>query len=438
MLKGFQNIFKVKDLSKKLWITFLLLLVYRLGKHIPVPGVNSKIIIDYMATQGEGTLLALYDMFTGGAFSRVTIFALGIMPYITASIIIQMLVYVVPEFKKLHDEGSHGNKILTQYTRYGTVLICILQSIGYVVWIKSMNLGNQGSVITVNPTLFMFIGILTFTTGTIFLMWLGETITEVGIGNGISLIILIGIVARLFPAVISTAARGGMGFFKIGLLIVIVFLVTIASVLLTLGARRVPIMYPKRVQGRKVVQGSRNYLPMRVNAAGVIPIIFAQAVLMLPTSISMVVKNTAFREAINKWLGYSSPLYVIIYFVLVILFTFFYTAITFNPDEVADNLKKYGAVVQNKRPGKKTADFLHTILNRITFIGAFMLALIAIFPSIVISVFKIPPVLAMLFGGTSLLIIVGVVLDTVQQVEGQLVMRHYEGFSKRRIKSRHM
>ncbi len=437
MLKGFANIFKVKDLTRKLWITFLLLLVFRFGKHIPVPGVNSDAIIEYMQAQTQGTLLSLYDMFTGGAFSRVTIFALGIMPYITSSIIVQLLVYVVPEFKRLHDEGERGNKVLTQYTRYGTILICVMQSLAYATWISKLNLGGV-QIVTINPALFMFVAVLTFTAGTILLMWVGETITEVGIGNGISLIILIGIVARLIPSIIEIQATGGIGFAKILLLIFIVLLVTVAAIMLTLGARKIPIMYPKRIQGRRVVQGAKNYLPLRVNSASVIPIIFAQSVMMIPTSLGMVIKHENFQGFVNNYFAWDKPLYIIIFFFLVIGFTFFYTAITFNPDEISDNLKKYGAVIQNKRPGKKTAAFLHTILSRVTFIGAMMLAIIAILPTIITALFHIPAGLSMLFGGTSLLIIVGVVLDTIQQVEGQLIMRHYEGFSKRRIKSRHM
>ncbi|MCK5398387.1 preprotein translocase subunit SecY [bacterium] len=437
MLKGFANIFKVKDLTRKLWITFLLLLVFRFGKHIPVPGINSDAIIEYMQAQTQGTLLSLYDMFTGGAFSRVTIFALGIMPYITSSIIVQLLVYVIPEFKRLHDEGERGNKVLTQYTRYGTILICIMQSLAYAKWISGLNLGGV-QIVTINPVLFMFVAVLTFTAGTVLLMWVGETITEIGIGNGISLIILIGIVARLIPSIIEIQATGGIGFAKILLLIFIVLLVTVAAIMLTLGARKIPIMYPKRIQGRRVVQGAKNYLPLRVNSASVIPIIFAQSVMMIPTSLAAIVKHEGFRGFVNNYFAWDKPLYIIIFFFLVIGFTFFYTAITFNPDEISDNLKKYGAVIQNKRPGKKTAAFLHTILSRVTFIGAMMLAIIAILPTIITALFHIPAGLSMLFGGTSLLIMVGVVLDTIQQIEGQLIMRHYDGFSKRRIKSRHM
>ncbi len=419
-------------------ITFLLLLVYRLGKHIPMPGLDAKEIIDFMARQTQGTLLSLYDMFTGGAFSHVTLFALGIMPYITSSIIIQMLVYVIPEFKKLHDEGERGHKVLTQYTRYGTILICILQSIAYAVWIRNLNLQQGQGIITIDPGLFTFVAILTFTTGTVFLMWLGETITEVGIGNGISLIILVGIIARIIPDTGQLAAKGAISIMQIVLLVVIIFIVTAASVLLTLGARKIPIMYPKRIQGRKIVQGARNYLPLRINSASVIPVIFAQSVLMIPATVQMVIKNEAVHTFIQKWMGPTTPLYIVLYFILTVLFTFFYTAITFNPEDVADNLQKYGGFIQGKRPGKVTADFLSTVLNRITFIGGLMLAIIAVLPQIIMQIFDLQGELAMLFGGTSLLIIVGVVLDTAQQIEGQLIMRHYEGFSKRRIKSRHI
>ncbi len=437
MLKGFQNVFKVKELTGKLWITFLLLIVFRFGRHVPLPGVNAGIIYNFMSSQTKNTLLALYDMFTGGAFFRVTLFSLGIMPYITASIILQMLVYVIPELKKLQEDGERGQKVITQYTRYLTVAICILQGFAYALWIKNLNIAG-GGVITINPTLFTFLAVITFTTGTIFLMWLGETITESGIGNGISLIILVGIIARLIPALLQMIATGGVGVWKSVILLAILFIVTVGSVLLTLGARRIPIMYPKKVQGRKIVQGGRNYLPLRVNAANVIPIIFAQSLMMFPSSFTLVIKSQGFRNFINTYLGWNTWAYNILYFVLIILFTFFYTAIIFNPEEVATNLKKYGGFIQGKRPGKKTANYLQDVLNRVTFVGAFMLAIIAITPKIIIAVFKIPPSLGFLFGGTSLLIVVGVVLDTIQQIEGHLLMRHYEGFSKRRIRSRHM
>ncbi|MCK4667566.1 preprotein translocase subunit SecY [Candidatus Dependentiae bacterium] len=443
MFKGFANIFKVPDLRNKILFTFLILFVYRLGAHIPTPGINADVLLSFMERQAsQGTLLAFYDLFAGGAFSKATVFALGIMPYISASIIIQLLTVVVPQFEKLQKEGESGRKKLTQYTRFGTVLIAIVQSAGMSIWLKSGALASGMNMVILPSPLFQILTVITFTTGTMFIMWLGEQISEYGIGNGISIIIFVGIVARVVPSMIellTLVTKGQIPIVRVIIMFAIAIGVTALVVVLTLAARKIPIQYPKQIRGRRMTQATKSYLPLRVNTAGVIPIIFGQAVIMLPATLTMAIRNEAFSNAITKYFSSGSPLYILAYAALIIFFTYFYTAIQFNPVDIAENMKKYGGFIPGKRPGKKTADYIDSILSKLTLIGAVYLAAIAVLPMILIRALQIPPGIGYMMGGTSIMILVGVALDTLQQVESQLVMRHYEGFMKRgKIKSRYV
>jgi preprotein translocase subunit SecY len=423
--------FKIPDLRTRIGFTAMMLVVYRLGGHVTIPGVNRLAILEFFQGQGGG-ILQLYDLFAGGNLSKATIFALGIMPYISASIIMQLLQAVVPYFEKLAKEGDEGRKKINQITRYGTVLLASMQSIGVAFFLQSM-----GPQVVSSPGIpFILVTILTLTTGTIFVMWLGEQITEQGIGNGISLIITIGIIAR-YPAdllntikALQTKQMSYMG----GIVLVIVMVGIIASIILiTQGQRRIPVQYPKRVVGRKVYGGQNTHIPLRVNTAGVIPIIFAQAFVMFPATISSMVPGNVFMDTITRALSPGTPIYVIIYSLIIIFFAYFYTAIVLNPVDMAENMKKFGGFIPGIRPGKNTAAFIDRSLSRITLPGAIFLAFIAVLPDIMISKFKVP----FYFGGTGLLIVVGVMLDTLQQVESHLFMRHYDGFMKKgKLRSR--
>jgi preprotein translocase subunit SecY len=427
MLKKFQDIFSIPELKKRILFTVGLLIIYRIGGHITAPGVNPLALKAFFQTQ-SGTIFALYDLFAGGNLSRATIFALGIMPYISASIIIQLLQAVIPYFEKLAKEGEEGRKKITQYTRYGTVGLAIIQSFGIAIFLQNLNVGGA-PVVTMANLPFKLLTMVTMTAGTIFVMWLGEQISERGIGNGISLIIMVGILARYPSDMLNTwraISLGNMTPFRMIFFAAIMVLVVASVILITQGQRRIPVQYAKRIVGRKVYGGRSQYIPLRVNTAGVIPIIFAQSILMFPTTIASFF-NVGFLSGIQQWLAPSSWLYVTIYSLIIIFFTYFYTAIILNPVDLADNMQKYGGFIPGIRPGKRTSDYIDRILTRVTLPGAVFLAFIAVLPDILIYRGGLP----FRFGGTGLLIVVGVMLDTLQQIETHLLMRHYDGFMKK-------
>lgn len=429
----FRNIFKIHELRQRIIYTLALLFIVRLGSHLTIPGVDSALLAESMKNQSSDTLFGLYDLFVGGAFSNAAIFALGIMPYISASIIIQLLGAVVPYFQKLQQEGEEGRKKITQLTRYGTVLISAMQAWG--VTVRLLNIEVSGMPII--PTQVQGIGwvistIIILTSGTIFMMWMGEQITERGIGNGISLIIFIGIVAR-FPFALLDEYRliqaGQRSLIVEIIIFAFMFLIIAGVVLVTQGTRRIPVQYAKRVVGRKIYGGVTQYIPLRVNTAGVMPIIFAQAIMFIPNTVLSFFPNNEFLQSVANLFHYQSVIYSIIYALMIIFFTYFYTAIAFNPKDVADNMKKQGGFIPGIRPGKQTSDFIDNILTKITLPGSIFLAIIAILPAFV-SAWGVTGQFAQFFGGTSLLIIVGVALDTLQQIESHLLMRHYDGFMK--------
>ena len=426
----FTNIFKIQELRERLLFTAALLIVVRIGSHITLPGVDASLLADTIRRSSEGTLFGLYDLFVGGAFSNAAVFALGIMPYISASIVIQLLGAVVPYFQKLQKEGEDGRKKITQYTRYGTVLVSVLQASGVVV--KLVNTTTpQGPIVPleVQGMGFAISTVIALTAGTIFMMWLGEQITERGIGNGISLIIFIGIIARFPEAVMSEFSIGANLIVEL-VLVGLMGLVVGGVVLVTQGTRRIPVQYAKRVVGRKVYGGVTQYIPLRVNTAGVMPIIFAQAIMFVPQIIFSFFPESDFINELNTdWFNYTSWTYSLIYGLMIVFFTYFYTAIAFNPKDVADNMKRQGGFIPGIRPGSHTSDFIDNILTKITLPGSIFLALIAILPTMMIKM-GVTPNFASFFGGTSLLIVVGVALDTLQQVESHLLMRHYDGFMK--------
>ncbi|MBN1481440.1 preprotein translocase subunit SecY [candidate division KSB1 bacterium] len=428
-----QSIFKIPELKRKILFTFLILIVYRIGGHVPVPGVNAQALVEYFQQAQQG-LLGLYDLFAGGAFSRATIFALGIMPYISASIILQLLGAVLPYFQKLQKEGEQGRKKIMQYTRYGTVAISAMQAIGASIFLERIGVSTSGQLVVPNPGMgFRLMTVLTLTAGTVLIMWLGEMITEKGIGNGISLIIFIGIIARFPNSILEEVQQVGAGNRTLltEVLLVAVFVITVAgTVLLTQGTRKIPVQYAKRVIGRKVYGGQSTHIPLRVNTAGVMPIIFAQSILFVPQTVAQFFPNSEFMGSINRMFDYRSWVYWLIYSLMIVFFTYFYTAIAFNPTDVADNMKKQGGFIPGVRPGKKTSEYIDNILTRITLPGSIFLAIIAILPYIVSRFTNVSMGFSSFFGGTSLLIVVGVALDTLQQVESHLLMRHYDGFMK--------
>ncbi len=436
MMDSLKSIFKIPELKRKLLFTALILIAYRIGGHVPVPGINAEALMAYFE-QGQRGLLGLYDMFAGGAFKRATIFALGIMPYISASIIIQLLGAVVPYFQKLQKEGEQGRKKINQYTRYGTVAISVIQSFGVSVFLEkipALTLGDQVASVVPHPGFgFRLLTMLTLVTGTILIMWLGEQITERGIGNGISLIIFVGIIARFPNSIFDEVQQviNGNRSLLTEVFLWALFVGTIAgTVLLTQGVRKIPVQYAKRVVGRKIYGGQSTHIPLRVNTAGVMPIIFAQSILFVPQTVLTLFPSSDFVQSINMLFDYQSWTYWIIFGVMIVFFTYFYTAIAFNPVDVADNMKKQGGFIPGVRPGKKTAEFIDNILTRITLPGSIFLAIIAIFPSFVSKFTNVSYNFASFYGGTSLLIVVGVALDTLQQVESHLLMRHYDGFLK--------
>ncbi|MCD6163098.1 MAG: preprotein translocase subunit SecY [candidate division Zixibacteria bacterium] len=429
MLGSFKNVFKIHELRQRLLFTLAILVVYRIGGHIPTPGIDAHALGEFFQT-ASGSLFGMYDMFVGGAFSKATVFSLGIMPYISASIIFQLLGAVIPYFQKLQKEGEEGRRKITQYTRYGTVLIASLQALGTAVFLESITTSSGASVVPYPGIGFKLLTMLTFTSGTIFIMWLGEKITERGIGNGISLIIFIGIIAR-FPQGVMDEARMVLGGQRsiIVELIILAFMVAIiaAIVLVTRAQRKVPVQYAKRVVGRKVYGGMATHIPLSVNTAGVIPIIFAQSIMFAPTTLTSFFPNSEFMQMIASWFDPGAIVYSLVYGLMIIFFAYFYTAIVFNPIDLADNMKKQGGFIPGIRPGQKTAEYIDYILTRITLPGAMFFALVAVLPYVLIRKIGV----TFYFGGTGLLIIVGVALDTLQQIESHLLMRHYDGFMKK-------
>ncbi|MFH1878346.1 MAG: preprotein translocase subunit SecY [Candidatus Omnitrophota bacterium] len=447
MFEAIKNIVKIPDLKKKILFTLGLIVVYRIGAFVPTPGIDGLKLAQFFdniaQTQG-GTLFGIMNMFSGGAMSRLTIFALGIMPYISASIILQLLTTVIPALERLAREGEEGRKAITQYTRYGTIVLSIIQAFFIALWLE--NPGHfQGLQIVQFPGWgFRILTVITLTTGTAFIMWLGEQIQEKGIGNGISLIITAGIISRLpaaFIQLISLATPGSQGQaqidpFKIVFLALMFVAVIVAVVLITQGQRKIPIQYAKRVVGRRIYGGQSTYIPLRVNQGGVIPIIFAQSILLFPATIAGLVPNKAI-QGLASALMMGKPLYYFIYSLLILFFCYFYAAITFNPIDMANNMKRFGGFVPGIRPGKQTAEYLDFIMTRITLPGAVFLTIIAVLPSVINGQLGIPFLVASFFGGTGLLIVVGVMLDTMRQIESHMLMRHYEGFMKKgRVKGR--
>ncbi|MFQ5848119.1 MAG: preprotein translocase subunit SecY [Candidatus Methylomirabilales bacterium] len=432
-MSDFANIFKVPELKRRILFTALILIVYRIGAHIPTPGIDAAALGEVFSS-AAGTLFGFFDLFSGGALRRASIFALGIMPYIDASIILQLLAVVVPAIERLQREGAEGRKKITEYTRYGTVLIAVIQGMGIAIGLEGVS--ANGQMVVPHPGWgFRIMTTLTLTTGSILLMWLGEQISERGIGNGISLLIFAGIIVRVPEAMFRSyqlLSTGEMKAYIFLFLMVVMVVVVAAVVIMTLGQRPIPVQYAKRVVGRKVYGGQATHIPLRVNTAGVIPVIFAASIIVLPPTVARFVAHP-WMEWVARALSPGTISYFLLYGGSIIFFTYFYTAIIFNPGDVAENLKKYGGFVPGIRPGVRTAEYIEKVLDRITFVGAVYLALISIFPEILIIWANVP----FFFGGTSLLIVVGVALDTAQQIEAHLLMRHYEGFLKKgKVKSR--
>jgi len=460
MDNALKNLFAVSDLRNRVLFTLALLGVYRIGNHIPTPGVNQE-ALRLFAEQAASSMFGLYNMFTGGSLARVTIFALGVMPYISSSIIIQLLTVVWPYLERISKEGELGRRKITQYTRYLTIVIAVVQAFGYAVWLERSTEAPGGLPLVFDPGWgFRLMCVLTLTTGTMFVMWLGEQITERGIGNGMSLLIFAGIVVGLPDAVVATADQlqtGQIGPIRILFLLVMAVVVIGAIVFVERGHRRIVVQYAKRVVGRRQYGGSSTHIPLKVNTGGVIPVIFASSILSFFSMAAPLFETGTWGRSALDQVAYGMPLYNLGYVVGIVFFAYFYTSIIFNPDDVAENMRKYGGFIPGIRPGKRTAEYIDTILARITLVGSLYLAMVALLPELLISGFKVAPIpfvgerldamlpswftlglgVTFYFGGTSLLIVVGVAMDTVQQVESQLIMRHYDGFMKKtRIRGR--
>jgi preprotein translocase subunit SecY len=431
LLQSFQNIFKIAELKSRVLFTFALLAVYRIGAHVPTPGINGEALSKYLVGKG-GAILGFFDMFAGGALSRMTIFALGIMPYISASIILQLLTVVVPSIGKLAKEGEEGRKKIVKYTRYGTVLISAIQSFGIAIGLEGM---GEGAFVQAPGWGFRLMTMITLTSGTAFIMWLGEQITERGIGNGISLIIFAGIVARFPLAIVSTVRlikAETLSLFFVLLVTVLMVGVVAFIIYMERAQRKIPVQYAKRVVGRKMYGGQTTHLPLKINVSGVIPPIFASSIIMFPATVAGFIA-IPWVQGVARQLSPGTIVHSFLYVAMIIFFAYFYTAVVFNPVDVADNLKKHGGFIPGIRPGQKTSDYIYRVLSRLTFVGGLYLSAVCILPEILIYKFKIP----FYFGGTSLLIVVGVALDTVSQIESHLVTRSYEGFLKKgRIRGR--
>jgi preprotein translocase subunit SecY len=456
-IEAFRNLFRIPDLRNRVLFTLALLAVYRIGAHIPTPGINADVLAT-LFQQGQGSVLGIFDLFSGGNLRRLTIFALGIMPYITASIILQLMTVVFPYLEKLQKEGELGRRKITQYTRYLTVVLSVIQSTTIATALESTNISGRGLVYHPGKG-FVLMTILTLTTGSAFIMWLGEQISERGIGNGMSLIIFVGIVVGLPRAILNLyelAKTGAWGpFTPLALIFLIALMIAVVAFIVFVegGQRRIPVQYAKRVVGRKVMGGQSSYLPLRVNSGGVIPPIFASSLLAFPATAALVFGTRyVFVKDFSKIIAFGEPLYNLVYVVLIILFAFFYVGIVFNPTELADNMRKNGGFIPGIRPGRTTSEHVSKILKRLTFIGAIYLALVCLLPEWLITGIHLDHLgwgiggwfdrhfstwflkglgVQFYFGGTSLLIVVGVAMDTVQQLEAQLVMRNYEGFARK-------
>lgn len=434
MISALQNIFRIPDLKKRVLYSLGMLAVYRVGCHIPTPGIDSQALSHFFA-QARGTLLGMFDMFSGGALEKLTVFALGIMPYISSSIIFQLLTVVIPSIERLSKEGEAGRKKITQYTRYGTIVLSVVQALGISIGLESMT-GQAGELVVPYPGWgFRLMTVITLTAGTAFIMWMGEQMSEKGIGNGISLIIFAGIVARIPVAILNSIRlmkTGEISLFIILLVITLMLAVIAGIVFVERGQRRLPIHYAKRVVGLKTYGAQTSHLPLKVNMAGVIPPIFASSIIMFPATIANfinipIVKQVAQRFQPGNWL------YELFYVAFIVFFCYFYTAVTFNPSDVAENIKKHGGYIPGIRPGKETSDYLDKVLTKLTFAGAIYISIVCVLPSLLVSKFQLP----FYFGGTALLIAVGVGMDTVAQIESHLITRNYEGFMKGvRIKGR--
>ena len=460
MIDSLRNIFQVGELRNRVLFTLGMLAVYRIGNHVVVPGVNTDALA-LLAEQARNTMFGLYDMFSGQNLSKMTVFALGIMPYISASIILQLLTVVWPYLERLSHEGELGRRKITQYTRYGTILLSIVQASAIAIFLeRQTNIAGGLPLVYHGGWGFRLMTILTLTTGSALVMWIGEQITERGIGNGMSLIIFAGIVVGLPRAVLTTFDQlrtGQMSLLRLVVLIVMMVAVIAAIIFMERGQRRVTVQYAKRLVGRRMYGGTSTHIPLKVNTGGVIPVIFASSLLAFPATVAGVFSSGGWVQKVVQQLAYGMPLYNLLYVTGIIFFAYFYTAIIFNPDDVAENMRKYGGFVPGIRPGKRTAEYIDTILTRITLVGAVYLACVALLPEFLISGFKVAPIpfigdwldaalpkfitegmnVTFYFGGTSLLIVVGVAMDTVQQVESQLIMRHYDGFMKKsRIRGR--
>jgi preprotein translocase subunit SecY len=430
LISGFQNIPKIPELRKRIVFTLLMLVVYRLGCHIPTPGIDGTALAAFFGAQ-QGTLFGIFDMFTGGALRRMSVMALGIMPYISASIILQLLTIVVPHLEKLRKEGEQGRKKITQYTRYGTVVLSLVQGFGIAIGLENMSSPGGGMVVPMGGWGFRLLTAITLAAGTCFLMWLGEQITERGIGNGISLIIFAGIVAR-FPMAVGNTFRlmstGELTAFFMVLIVALMIAVVGVIVFVERGQRRIPVQYAKRIVGRKMYGGQSTHLPLKVNTAGVIPPIFASSVMMFPATIAnfINVKEVPWLEQVVRYLSPGHIVYSLIYVALIFFFCYFYTAVQFNPVDVADNMKRQGGYIPGIRPGKSTAEHIDRLLTRLTFWGAIYISAVCILPQILIYQLNVP----FYFGGTALLIVVGVAMDTMTQIEAHMLTRHYDGFIK--------
>ncbi len=425
---GFGNIFKIPELKKRITYTLALLIVYRIGVHVPTPGIDTVALASFFA-RAKGTLLGLFDMFSGGALERLSVFALGIMPYISASIILQLLTVTIPHLERLSKEGEQGRKKITQYTRYGTILLSVIQGFGISIGLEKMT-SPGGAAVVIDPGWgFRLMTVMTLTAGTAFIMWLGEQITERGIGNGISLIIFAGIVARM-PAAVGNTFRlistGEMGLFVIIILIILMILVVAFIIYMETGQRRITVQYAKRVVGRKMYGGQSTHLPLKVNTSGVIPPIFASSIIMFPATLASFI-TIPWIQNIASAMRPGNIAYETLYVGFIFFFCYFYTAVTFNPVDVADNMKKQGGYIPGIRPGKRTADYIDRVLTRITLGGAIYVSAVCVLPSILMTKFNVP----FYFGGTALLIVVGVAIDTIQQIESHMLTRHYEGFLKK-------
>jgi preprotein translocase subunit SecY len=433
---GFQNLFKIPELKKRVFFTLALLIVYRIGVHVPVPGIDAVALASFFA-KAKDTILGLFDMFSGGALERLSVFALGIMPYISASIILQLLTVVVPHLERLSKEGEQGRKKITQYTRYGTVVLSIIQGFGISVGLESMMAPGGAPVVLVPGWGFRLLTMITLTSGTAFIMWLGEQITERGIGNGISLIIFSGIVVNI-PNAISNSFRlvstGELSIFLLLLLVALMVAVVGFIVFIEQGQRRIPVQYAKRVIGRKLYGGQSTHLPLKINTSGVIPPIFASSIIMFPATLASFI-NVDWVQSVAAAIKPGNLSYELLFVGFIYFFCYFYTAVTFNPVDVAENMKKHGGFIPGIRPGKRTADYIDRVLTRLTLGGATYVAAVCVLPSVLISNFNVP----FYFGGTALLIVVGVAIDTMSQMESHMLTRHYEGFLKKgggRLKGR--